>query len=73
MCKGSYSAKECFVNLNKAHGLKHKERNPAGWKTDLPAGFTELFDINRAAECDDEDGQRVGRQAVVTHHCIQHL
>lgn len=39
----------------------------------LPARFTELLDVDRTAERDDEDGQRVGGEAVVTNHRIQDL
>ncbi len=39
----------------------------------LPAGFTELLHVNRSAQCDDEQRQRVGGQAVITHHSVQHL
>lgn len=39
----------------------------------LPARLTELLDIDGAAEGDDEQGEALGRQAVVADHGVQHL
>lgn len=39
----------------------------------LPARLTELLDVDGTAEGDDEQGEALSRQAVVTDHGIQHL
>lgn len=46
---------------------------PASRGSDLPAGLTELLHVDGAAQGDDEHGQVLRGQAVVTNNCIQHL
>lgn len=48
---------------------------PVGWqgRPYLPARFTELLDVDGAAEGDDEQGEALGWQTVVANHSIQHL
>lgn len=41
--------------------------------SDLPAGLTELLHVDGAAQGDDEHGQVLRGQAVVTNNCIQDL
>lgn len=45
----------------------------SGSAAHFPAGLAELLDVDGTTECDDEDSEGVGGQAVVAHHRIQDL